>query len=1017
MGEETESFWVKEFKRTEVLVDVAHLFERDAEVLDLRELWTTLVTRHVIRDNCQLVFEMVKHMMDVRPRDREFFAGLAKGLLIEMDKGGCKDAIKDFVQRAVVLFRTKRMVAYDCLLLKMMKRYLKEEHFMKIAEAQCSMDPPNWAFLCYFAKKLKKEAKDWTEEQVERMTDDDCESLGFDKDEMDMRPECGHPLWVKAIADDDVAYLERCHLGNENVPFDARSLDVEVSGGDALGTAVFYGAWKCIDYLMKRCGGKPSDYPVQMMARYDVNMIREYRPDWQKDEVLEAVCRYDRYCCVLAYYRNDDTKKIFRQCYRYDSFRTIEELSSFPDFRAVQYEFVEGLTEELATGIVPRFLNEINVWFKRAMDDLRQLCTVDEYYDDAEELIQKIRGAACYAGFRAYIKRGAAGMYCKLYCEYGCLQSKASQEKKTRKCDCPFFVNIGLTKKGYHITSYNLRHAIHEFSQGTAILNSIPSDLWNFISDMVASKISPKSIARALRLSTGHDFTPEEVQRNFRGMYHDKRTEIVDDLVRATVFPGGMAQELFVGPLRQAVLSVRVEQKPLLEFADVIFLDATKVATKLGWSMIPLIVVNSDMRLRCMGVAFTAYETSNFYEWLFYELGRIDEISKLLRTVVTDEDSALVNSMPKVQERWESNFGRRIEHVICAWHKSVSFGKRLVSLDKRMRDQLSAAWARMCYARSRRISDMALAEMKELVPADSALMKYILECVEPMLDRFAVSHLSHVFTAGYNTSSLSESSNSRYKRALTGGNHTLTEISDIIVEVDAAADKRQREEDLLSGGKESVSRDVFGIEARSAIQKRLDRSITKALGMRVTVGEQGDFLVTDPLHARDIYIVQEDVCSCHYCEMAGLPCAHLIAVYMIRHMEDGLLPPFPYTMMHSRYRWELRSQNGERISELGRQIGKEEGVRGRELEGSSEEEDDRERQGPTSSSQRFQSLKRIIMPIISQASENGETAARLEEALRGLAEGFGREGVRDVVVTQGKGRPKNRRIRRPGEHG
>ena len=48
-----------------------------------------------------------------------------------------------------------------------------------------------------------------------------------------------------------------------------------------------------------------------MSSGYDVATTRSYPPNWNTEERLEQICRYDRAACIRAYYSMSGTAKSF----------------------------------------------------------------------------------------------------------------------------------------------------------------------------------------------------------------------------------------------------------------------------------------------------------------------------------------------------------------------------------------------------------------------------------------------------------------------------------------------------------------------------------------------------------------------------------------------------------------------------------------------------------------------------------------------------------------------------------
>jgi hypothetical protein len=115
-----------------------------------------------------------------------------------------------------------------------------------------------------------------------------------------------------------------------------------------------------------------------------------------------------------------------------------------------------------------------------------------------------------------------------------------------------------------------------------------------------------------------------------------------------------------------AVLTITIEERGNLEqFGDVVFLDGTAVPNPLGWTTYPITLVDDTKGLMSGGLLFTAYEREEMFLWLLTHLN--DILGPVLRTIVTNEDSAIIPAMVNFRDSQRPD----VAHRICVFHKKA----------------------------------------------------------------------------------------------------------------------------------------------------------------------------------------------------------------------------------------------------------------------------------------------------------------------------------------------------------
>jgi hypothetical protein len=121
------------------------------------------------------------------------------------------------------------------------------------------------------------------------------------------------------------------------------------------------------------------------------------------------------------------------------------------------------------------------------------------------------------------------------------------------------------------------------------------------------------------------------------------------DLIAHVEAEGGMCYicELPDGDdfIRAAVFTVSpIEATNLNRFGDVFFFGGTAIRNAMGWTTVPVTLVDGPKEIVSGGLLFTAFEREEMYLWFLQTLQGI--LVDHLRTIFTDEDSALLPAIP-----------------------------------------------------------------------------------------------------------------------------------------------------------------------------------------------------------------------------------------------------------------------------------------------------------------------------------------------------------------------------------
>ena len=213
------------------------------------------------------------------------------------------------------------------------------------------------------------------------------------------------------------------------------------------------------------------------------------------------------------------------------------------------------------------------------------------------------------------------------------------------------------------------------------------------------------------------------------------------------------------------------EEKNLLEFGDVIFLDGTKFNNSLNWEMFPITLIDYNRELVLGGVFFLGLQTTEIFEWVLKIINKYSD-SKFT-TIFTDEDSALMVAIPKFYESV-----RPITHYICTLHKFNNIKKHIYQQDipNKVKQQLVEYAFQLCYDKNPVTVEAAFTKMMEIAPS---LTLYLLN-FQKNLHKFSYSAKGTDLTLGYNTTAPAESCNKMLKSYFPEKTLTLKETRELI---------------------------------------------------------------------------------------------------------------------------------------------------------------------------------------------------------------------------------------------
>ena len=159
---------------------------------------------------------------------------------------------------------------------------------------------------------------------------------------------------------------------------------------------------------------------------------------------------------------------------------------------------------------------------------------------------------------------------------------------------------------------------------------------------------------------------------------------------------------------RMAVLAIdKCEVSNLQSYnGNPLFIDGTNVPNRLHWELTMITLVDRHLGIQPGGVMFSLYTNVEVYHWFLQQL--IDILGEKKMTIITDEDLAMGSCIDKHNSTCTPE--NRITHILCSWHKSKDFEKKMSScnLTNDEKENIRSLWKRICYSAKKEVVEKSI---------------------------------------------------------------------------------------------------------------------------------------------------------------------------------------------------------------------------------------------------------------------------------------------------------------------
>ena len=584
-----------------------------------------------------------------------------------------------------------------------------------------------------------------------------------------------------------------------------------------------------------------------------------------------------------------------------------------------------------------------------------------------------------------------------LYGAFYCTRGGRVRRQRTSKCGCQFEFRTTVGGDGKTIIrmdeSLCLEHN-HSLVPSLYAHRLLEPDTTELINQLHASGVKPLQIKNYLEQKGSH-LSTLQIQ------YVIRRAEVAtfqtesEDLIRYVNEDPHALTRVFETEVdgqrhRFAVLTFTAKElENLKKFGDVLFIDGTMSQLRLRWEVLPLTAVDQHRELVSCGIMYASVTNEEVLSWLLLEIWRILEPVGILKTLVTDEDAAFGAAfdalMTKIHSRTDDHIV--LKHVLCALHKQRNFMQKVqkCGLSHDLRVEAIDLFRSVCYHTNNAYAQHCLERLKDI---NTRLRNYLEKRVVGTLPQFARSYMAGVQSNGYNTTSPGESMNNLLKQGVTS--------------LMSLRESREHFNHVLANHEENCAlrhhRRLFPVSQDGYmplfLYRELSAKMAKKLAKQTKTAEsiaieeiedhQYSHRAWHNGHEDITYRLNEEECECNTVAFLGMPCSHLIKLYMEQGKE------FPVHLINNR--WQVEEGDGRESSD-----GEQERASGEEdlplaelekelADGLAEEEEESDLPSDTAlnSKQLYLRMFHLGKNIASKACSDPETAARITAKMRDL---------------------------------
>lgn len=540
----------------------------------------------------------------------------------------------------------------------------------------------------------------------------------------------------------------------------------------------------------------------------------------------------------------------------------------------------------------------------------------DFHFPTQQELIDALQYHANSEGFKLSVRkrdREKAKLLCYLHCQYG--------KKQELNTDCQFFINIRRHQlinapEYWAVATFNLTHN-HTIDPFLFVHKTLSESTKELITTMMNNGVDNMRIAKIISEIDGTFLSSNQItilskekkkiKKNVRIAESEELREYMKS-IGGKFISDDTVQEGGNEIKRKIIATFTTEEYNNLEkFGDFLSVDPTYCSMTSFWTIIPLTVIGAEREIRSAGLIFSSSGKSEMWRWILKILLEQLPTKDKLETLCSDDDVGLdgcFTETANIEDKTETDLKiLDLNRVICFWHKIENFNKYIATLQlpQDKEDKYKYYFKLMGMTRDENLFDYCHRHLEK----NEKIRMYLAENVDPKINNIAKCKINF-FTCGYNTSSISESMNSRLKRIAHKKPLTLTEIREQMTFTEHYSMCTKR---FIKGRKMKMTRTLDVVEIMTlfnvsqSIAEAISGSIQKAANLDCEIINQNLAKITQKKDDSNLgkeltetYFITDGQCSCLKQISTGLPCSHFIKYLLATGNEV-----YRSIMIHPRY--------------------------------------------------------------------------------------------------------------------
>jgi hypothetical protein len=240
--------------------------------------------------------------------------------------------------------------------------------------------------------------------------------------------------------------------------------------------------------------------------------------------------------------------------------------------------------------------------------------------------VRFLKALAQTCGFGLSARDSKTSDRIRLYCS----RSDYKKGEKTTKTGCQFKLVLHHSEQAGLFSIGAKRCLEHNHDVEIPATSGISEQIRDSVSDLRKCGVDVDRVIEYVHLKTGSILTPFEIASIedpdvLETVQHVAETDL---LMQSVVSTGGSCYSFEVdfegGRKRAALLTVtQSELDNLRKFGDCVFMDGTAIRNGLGWTTVPITLVDNRRELCSGGVLFAAWEKAVMYNWVMTTLSEI----------------------------------------------------------------------------------------------------------------------------------------------------------------------------------------------------------------------------------------------------------------------------------------------------------------------------------------------------------------------------------------------------------